>query len=192
MRVLKLRPLFMIWSLLLIVTIGLLVSQRSQIIDNPTPTLSPTTTSPPTLRDLWNTRGGQNYEMVVEDAEMPAPPVVQVLTIQNGKVARTSILVCDRQSSEYHAGNCEAIRTYYSTLGIYTVEELFEIADFGLNRTREAMRKCSAAGGYMFRDFPNSDAMFAMAKTCEADRQSQDRVILTAVEYDPYYGYPSI
>jgi hypothetical protein len=195
MRMLKSRPLLILLPLLLL-GIAIVISQRPQLIDSPTPTISITATSttsptpiPPTHRELWNTRGGLNYEMIVEDIRMPQPPVAQALTIQDGKVVKNSIIACDNPSDEYPARLCEPVRTYYSTLGIYTVEELFGTADACLSKTRELMSQCSALSATPFQDFPDTTVMFESIKMCSADFQNIEEGFC-AVKYDPYYGYP--
>lgn len=183
------------------VIIAIILIQQSQSIVTPTATSTTSSTasptSPPTHRDLWNTRGGQNYEMIVEWMALPAPPVAQALTIQDRKIVKSSLVACDNPSEEYPAWACEPVKAYYAAYGLYTIEDLFSNADFSLHRTREAMSRCHAVGISTFRDFPNADAMFDAAKTCEADlvsKQIDAQTItistLSAVEYDSYYGYP--
>jgi hypothetical protein len=186
MRLFKYRLLIL--SIPCILFLMLVVTRlTSQIIAQPLP---------PTPHELWNSRGGRNYEMIVEVLALPVPPVAQALTIKDGEIVKNSIVACDNPSEEYPAWACEPVKTYYASNGLYTIDELFDMADFGLTNTRKFMRKCRAAGRTMFQDFPNSDVMFAMAKTCDADLQGMIRradvqlVVLTAVEYDSYYGYP--
>jgi hypothetical protein len=122
------------------------------------------------------------------DRRLPQPPVAQALTIQDGEVTKHSIIACDNPSKEYPENLCEPISYYYRTLGIYTIEELFEIADVCLSQTRVSISKCSTTVADEFQDFPNAKVMFDTLKTCEAEFEYQDS--FCAVEYDPYYGYP--
>ncbi len=200
MRLYKFRTLLILLPLLLL-GIAIVISQRPRLNNTPTPTVSITATptdsptpNPPTHRDLWNSRGGRNYEMTVEVRALPVPPVAQALTIQDGKIIKNRIIGCDTPPIDiYPASDCVTIKTYYSNNGLYTVDELFDMADLWLHSTREFMGKCSAARGELFRDFPNAEAMFEIVNICEADLQGTGTniVALTAVEYDQYYGYPA-
>jgi hypothetical protein len=184
----------LILASIFLVVIAVILIQQPDFIPTPTPastilpTISPTP-NPPTHRDLWNTRGGLNYEMIVEAIALPRPPVAQALTIQDGKVVKNSLMACDNPSSEYPATFCETVRTYYSTLGIYTLEELFGTADACLSKTRELMSQCSALSATPFQDFPDTTVMFESIKMCSADFQNVEEGFC-AVKYDPYYGYP--
>jgi hypothetical protein len=178
---------------ILLIGIVIFIRQSSLITDIVLPTATPTPT-PPTHRDLWNTRGGQNYEMTVEVWAPPTAIVAQTLVIQGGKVSKNSIIGCDTPPTDKYpvnAGDCERIKTYHADYGLYTIDKLFDITDLSLSITREAMSRCHAVDISMFEAFPNADAMFEMAKTCEGDLRGQDMAMLSAIEYDPYYAYPN-
>src|SRR5687767_4145606 len=91
MRLLKIRPLLLLLPLVIIATVIAVMSLQPRLIDNPTPTptsIPPTMTIAPSHRDVWNSRGSSDYEMIVEDARMPQPSVGQALTIQDGEVTK--------------------------------------------------------------------------------------------------------
>lgn len=185
------RPLLLLFSFLVIAAAIAVISLRTRIIDNivATSTLIPaTSTMAPSHRDLWNSRGSNNYEIIIEAVALPQPPVGVKLIIQNGEISNRSIIACDNPSAEYPTRLCEPIRQYYSSVGDYTIEELFDVADTCLNRTRASISKCSSTKIDELNDFIGIDEMFNAVKACDIEFQFPDSFCV--VKYDPYYGYP--
>jgi hypothetical protein len=139
-------------------------------------------------RALWAAKGAANYQIQIVTGSPPAPPVGWELTVQNGQITRQSIIACDHPSEEYPASNCDTIRQYYSSVGKYTIAQLFALAEDGLGLTQNSLLKCNLSTGNNFRSFSTLDEMRTAAQTCQNYLQSSD--VLYAVQYDPDYGYP--
>jgi len=139
-------------------------------------------------RALWDVRGSTHYRIIVETIAPPVPPLGWELTVRDGEIIDRSIIACDNPSEEYPERLCEPIQTYYQGSGLYTLEELFEIADACTLETQVLLNQCPAYSSSEFRGFSTTDELFDAEDVCEDYLQSWDS--LCAVEYDPTYGYP--
>jgi hypothetical protein len=186
MRPFKIRPLILSALLLIGATI-VFIGLQSGLINNSSSAL-PTTTSIPTHRELWDSWGASKYVMVIETIALPQPPVGLELTIEDGEISNRSIIACDNPSGDYPAHYCETIQQYYSWVGNYTVEELFETADMCLAQTRTSLSKCSSSVTNGFDDFPDAERMLDTVRQCEVEFEDTD--YFCAVKYHPHFGYP--
>jgi hypothetical protein len=119
---------------------------------------------------------------------LPVAPVGLELTVQDGQVTKYIIIACENPSEEYPERWCEPTRHYYWSMGIYTIEELFDIADECTLKTRASLANCPAFAVDEFHGFEDPDNMFNMAQTCKTYLQTS--AWLCAVKYDAHYGFP--
>lgn len=165
----------LVWRLVFICVIGTSVVLFFVVRNNPS-----------TPRELWNSKGIQDYQIVVETMALPQPVIGLALTIRDGIVVERSILACDNPSELYLAQTCEPIQRYYVGLGTHTIEDLFDIGDNCTEVTQQALAACP-----LVIPSPNGldsfDTMLAVADTCHAYLQD---AWICSVEYDPVYGYP--
>lgn len=139
-------------------------------------------------RALWRENGTPNYQITVVTGALPVPEVGLELTILNGQITKSSILACDAPSEEFPADSCDTIRTYYSSMGHYTIEQLLDIAADGTRQTQRVLTFCPAISIWDFHGFSNPDDLWKAAQAC--DYLLNSSVMLTSAEYDPNYGYP--
>lgn len=137
--------------------------------------------------DLWSAKGISSYQIRIVTLAMPAPAVALDLTIQDKKIVKQNIVACDNPSEENPSEYCDIIRHYYSYLGQYTVERLFDFADQCTAQTQTSLAICPAFKND-FQDFSTSDEMFNAAKTCNDYLHISNP--LCTVQYDSDYGYP--
>lgn len=144
--------------------------------------------TPVSPREQWNTSGVNHYRMTILTVALPIPPIALDLTIQDDQILEERILNCDENFENYSASNCDSIQRYHPELGRYTIAELFGIADDGIRTTLTSLEKCPLFQRRDFAWFTSVEAMMDAVQTCSDYLDGSDR--LTAVEYDPDYGYP--
>ncbi len=143
----------------------------------------------PDYRALWNSAGIQNYQMRLVTLALPVPAIGLDLTVQKGEIVQQSIIACENPSAEYPESACETISRYYSNMGRYTVDQLFDFADECLRKTQIAIAHCPAFAADKLQRFSNYDDIFSMAHACQHYLESSD--LLCSVNYDTHYGYPN-
>jgi hypothetical protein len=140
-------------------------------------------------RERWRLRGSENYQMTIVTSAMPQPPVGRDITVEGGVITQNSIIACDNPSNDHPDSLCAPISAYYQSVGNYTIDDLFEMADQCIPRTIAAFADCSVVSSAKFDGtFETAEAMFEVVRACEASLDESDT--LCAVHYHPYYGYP--
>ena len=139
-------------------------------------------------RARWNERRVSDYLLKIVTIALPAPPIGLELTIRSGQIVSERIIACDTPSDEFPADLCAPIRRYYSQMGHYTVDQLFDLADDATSRTQRSLAKCQAFPMQGFHGFSNWDDLWEAAQLCQSVLQISD--VLTSVEYGTDYGYP--
>ncbi len=145
-------------------------------------------TNPASKRALWNERGVSDYHWKIVTVALPAPPIGLELTIRSGQIVSEHIIACDTPSDEFPADLCAPIRRYYSQMGHYTVDQLFELIEIWTRQTETSLAKCQAFPTQDFHGFSSWDDLWEAAQLCQSVLQISD--ILTSVEYAADYGYP--
>lgn len=148
-------------------------------------------TPDPDLSDdhsIWLDQTTNHYQMNVEAFAPPVPPVALRLTVRDGEIINESIIACDQPTEEHPARLCEPVRTWYTYMARYTIEELFAWAESCIIKTRQTLYKCPDAPDG-FRRFDDPSEMFQVARSCEAYVQGFSDALCTVL-YHPFYGYP--
>jgi hypothetical protein len=144
---------------------------------------------PLTQRDFWKAKGISSYQMRVDTVALPSPPVGLDLTIRGGEITNQSIIACDNPSEEYPESLCDTIKRYYSWVGRYTIEQLFDTAQECIRKTQTSFAVCPAVNASEFSAFSTSEDMVNTANACRSYLQGLDS--LCTVQYDSDYGYPN-
>lgn len=135
---------------------------------------------------LWQTNGPDSYRIVVEYVWPPVPPVTQEIFVKDGAIIQNNILSCDHNSVLYSATLCDPIKTYYSQVGLYTVDKLLADAESCSAATEMILAQCSSS--QVNRSDITIDDLITITKSCPLELDSSQSICIT--EYDTTYGYP--
>ena len=143
-------------------------------------------------RTLWNAQGVEYYRMELETILFPQPPVGLELVVRENEIVNSTIIACDNPSEAYPARLCEPIRRYYSWVGRFTIDELFDMADVCIQETRVWFSTCPLFADTEFHDYTDFGALVGTAREClTALPQDGNYVSLCAVSFNSDYGYPN-
>src|SRR6185503_11221486 len=90
-------------------------------------------------QSTWTHKNITDYTMTVTTQYGAAGILDVQVVVRNNKIINEKLLECEVGQPEYHAGNCNALTTYYYRRGgqfTYTVDDLFQKANSCVEGTR--------------------------------------------------------